>query len=128
MHLVGKNDRTIGIGLFTKQVAHSGAIKDIIAQHERHRILTNKFLAQDKGLCQSVRGGLYHILKAATELAAVAQERGNVVRAAILRTRAADGGSADGDAAGQAAQQDLDRLVQRLQTALSWSTDTRGEA
>lgn len=38
-------------------------IENVIAQHQRTAIVTNKLFANDKGLCQSVRAWLNFILK-----------------------------------------------------------------
>lgn len=49
-------------------------VKDIIAQHHGAGLAADEFLADQKSLRQSVRGGLHRILERNAELASVAQQ------------------------------------------------------
>jgi hypothetical protein len=69
------------------------------------------------------KGGASRLLQRATE----AEEKGNVVRAAILRTQAAAVPGADRASAEAGARAALRKLVDRLGDAMGWEPETRGE-
>ena len=51
------------------------AVKNIIAQYHSAGLTVNKLFTQDKGLCQTVRGGLHFILQVQAVLATIPQQR-----------------------------------------------------
>ena len=57
-----------------KQPAEAGAVEDVIAQNHGAGLVPDKFLAQQKRLCQPIGRRLLRIGQAHAELAAVAQQ------------------------------------------------------
>jgi hypothetical protein len=70
-----------------------------------------------------VAGGAARLLQRATE----AEQNGNVVRAAILRTQAAAVPGPHGESARSGAREAMGQLVRRLGDVLEWDADTRAE-
>lgn len=58
----------------TQQRCEAVAIKDVVAQHKAGTIITNEFLAYDKGLCETVRTGLLGILEVYAIVGAITQK------------------------------------------------------
>src|SRR5690606_29864390 len=73
--MVGKDSSAPG--LLTGAVEHARhvlTIKQVVAQDQRGRRLTNEILSDDERLCQSVRAGLLGVVKLQTPMMAVAQQ------------------------------------------------------
>ncbi|MOA19050.1 hypothetical protein D3C78_1394030 [compost metagenome] len=86
MHVIGKHGGTTGFGRRTFQLfLQVVAIKNVVTQHQRAVIATNKLFAQNKGLGQPIRARLYLVLQVQSPLAAISQqllETGGVLRCA----------------------------------------------
>ena len=80
---VGKDHASLRMRTLLKQMRHLGAIENVVAQHQGHRVGANEVLSQHKGLGQAVGLGLNGVVeRSAAQLAAVAQqilEEGRVV-------------------------------------------------
>lgn len=50
------------------------AVEDVVPQHQGTGSAVEEFLANQKGLCQTIRAGLHLVLKAQAPLAAIAQQ------------------------------------------------------
>ena len=49
-------------------------MKYIVAKHKAHAIVANKFLANNKGLCQTIGRGLHGIFKVYAKFTAISQQ------------------------------------------------------
>ena len=58
-----------------EQLGEAVAVENVIAQDHGAAVIANELFAQNKGLCQTVRGGLHLILQMDAVLAAIAQQR-----------------------------------------------------
>ena len=68
-------------------LGETGAVEDVVAQNHRTAVIADELLAQNKGLCQTVRTGLDLVLQVQAVLAAVTQQR--------LKARGVRGGGND---------------------------------
>ena len=72
--MVGINHGPLHLGVVAKDAAKPLAVKDVVAQHQRHFVVADEFFAEDKGLGKAVGDFLLDIGEAATPLAAVAKQ------------------------------------------------------
>ena len=104
LHMVGKHCGTARLRLGLGQQRHKVmAVKDVVAQHQRAWIVSDKVFADEKGLRQAVRAGLHGVLQIHAPLAAVAQQ----LRKARRVLRRAD----DQDVANAGQHQGAERVV-----------------
>ena len=74
-HLVGEYSGAVGLGRSLLQGLGEGlAIEDVVAQYQADVVATDKFFADDESLGEAVRAGLYGVLQADAEVAAVAEQ------------------------------------------------------
>ena len=50
-------------------------MEDVVAEHERDRLVADELLADDERLCEAVGRGLHRVLEPDAELGAVAEQR-----------------------------------------------------
>ncbi|MNZ90986.1 hypothetical protein D3C78_1099590 [compost metagenome] len=65
--------------------AEALSVEDVVAQHQADRVAADELFADDEGLSQAIRAGLYGIVQADAELATIAEkslERADIVRRA----------------------------------------------
>ena len=57
-----------------RQFVKAYAMKNVVAQNQACAVVTNEILANDKGLCQTIRAGLLGIFEVYSDVTAIAQE------------------------------------------------------
>ena len=74
-YLIGEYGGAVGLGGGLLQGLGEGlAIEDVVAQYEADVVAADKFFADDEGLGKAVWAGLYGVLQADAEVAAVAEQ------------------------------------------------------
>ena len=73
-YFVSKDHTTIWVGAGTQRIIERCAVEDVIAQDERHLVVTNKFLTNDKCLRQAIGAGLNGILQIDTPLRTITKQ------------------------------------------------------
>ena len=79
------------------------SVENVVAQNQAHRVIADEFFADQKRLGQTVRSGLFLVVKMHAKLAAITQQ------VAILRQVLRGGNNQDFTDAGQ--HQDRDRVI-----------------
>ena len=75
MHMVGKHRAAIGTGIgLLQQGDEVMAVIDVVAQHQRRRVVADEILADQKGLRQTIRAGLHGVLQVQAPLGTIAQQ------------------------------------------------------
>ena len=74
LHMVGKDGGAAGLRVgLSQQWCKVVAVKDVVAQHQGARMVSNELVANDERLRQAVGAGLHGVLQIHAPLAAVAQ-------------------------------------------------------
>jgi len=73
-HMVSKYHPAIRVVMALHQFGHAGAVKDIVAQNERHFIVTDKLFTYQESLGQPFGALLHSIGERAAQAGAVSQQ------------------------------------------------------
>ena len=72
--MVGVNHGSFDVGVVAQHAAKTPAVENVVAKDERHLVVADEFLTENKGLGESIGDFLLHVGEGAAPLAAVAKQ------------------------------------------------------